>query len=1333
MTNHESGTAASDGGIAEPGYESAVAIIGMSGRFPGAATVDEFWQNLAAGQVGLRQVTDAELARTGISPALLANPNYVRTGAPLDGIELFDAALFGFSRREAEHTEPQHRLFLECCWEALEAAGYAPGHVPGKVGVFAGCGWPDYLQNLAPRLAAEGGGDLLMAVGVERDSLVSLVSYKLDLRGPSVTVQTFCSTSLVAVHVAVQSLLTYESDMALAGGAHIALPQPAGYLYEEGGISTPDGQIRSFDAAARGTVMGNGVAVVALKRMTEAIAEGDTIHAVILGSAVNNDGRACVGYTAPGVDGQAEVMEMALGVADVKPDTVDYIECHATGTLLGDSIELEAMSRVFERPRTRLCVLSSVKPSIGHLDRAAGVAGLIRATQALRHRVLPQTPRFDTPNPALAAVRDRFEVLRQNQPWPADHGARRAGVSSFGLGGTNAHVILEEAPPSGPASYRPGPHLLVHSARNLNALYAAVEQLADFLGKGREICLADVAYTLQQSRSSFALRWAVVCSDYEDALAALGDSSRWIVGETHSTHSAVALRIPDPQTLPPRWSCELWDVLHQLRLAPDQAPLAEDQSNLVQHSAVRALAAALTRLGLRVTPVAERPAAQHIAARLAAELGDGSAAQADVPELSIESRSKEPAAHWLLASLAALWQAGVALDWSALHHGAPRRVTLPTYPFQRQRYWIQSSVPATPAAVAASKNPDRAQWTYLPSWRRQHVQVADRLARLRAAGPWLVFAAEDCGEAVARHLAEAGVDVTIARPGPGFVRTGTAEFLARPDHPGDLRQLLAAMAPARTIIHAYSLASSRCGTSAAATPSRHFDEAQAMGFYSVQALVRTLADAGAPQAVDLILVTEGAVGVLGPDLSRGEHASLVGLAPVLAQETPELATRHVDVDGHRQAGNGRLSRLAAQIVTEAVTPHAGSVAWREGSRWVRSYEPQPLLAATANESPTCASSTVLITGGLGMIGLILARHLAARGCSLVLTARSPLPPRELWPRIAAGEAAGNRRTMAAVRGVIELEKAGARVLAMSADAADDAEMAAVVHAARERFGAIDAVVHGAGAQDARFFGAAHGLERSVCEAHFRAKVHGFHVLQSMLDERTTRRVTMSSLSAVLGGIRLGPYAAANAALDAAVLASQSGAGGHWLTVNWDTWQRPAPSGEARKAGVSGFEMTGQEGVDIFDRGVAAIGQVGQVVVSTGPLQARLDQWVTHAGASHDVPAPGDDPSSPRDPRPALQTPFAPPSAGTESVLAEIWADVLGLDRVGAEDDFYELGGTSLMAIGLTARVRRTLQAALPVTALLENTSVRQLAVKIAAHTRGSAADAHASPEVSGGA
>nr|QEO74516.1 Beta-ketoacyl synthase [uncultured bacterium] len=503
-----------------------IAIIGMAGRFPGAANIGEFWQNVSGGVESITFFTDEEAIAAGADPSLVAAPTYVKAGALLEGIELFDATFFGYSHREAELIDPQQRIFLECAHEALEHSGYGADERGGRVGVYAGSGLNTYLLNLASsRALLEAFGPIQVLIANDKDFLATRVSYKLNLEGPSLSVQTACSTSLVAVHMACRSLLGGDCDMALAGGVAVNGYMRGGYLYQEGGILSPDGHCRAFDAGAKGTVFGSGVGVVVLKRLEDAIADGDTIHAVIKGSSINNDGASKIGYTAPRAEGQAQVVRAAQLMAEVAPETVTYIEAHGTGTELGDPIELDALTQVFAETteRKNFCAVGSLKTNIGHLDAAAGVSGLIKTVLALKHRVMPPSLNFDSPNPKINFADSPFYVNSRRTAWARGETPRRAGVSSFGIGGTNAHVVLEEAPPVA-AELAPAARsrqLLVLSARTRAALEATTANLAAHLRQNPEIDLADVAYTLQAGRTAHGLRRALVCHDAAEAASAL--------------------------------------------------------------------------------------------------------------------------------------------------------------------------------------------------------------------------------------------------------------------------------------------------------------------------------------------------------------------------------------------------------------------------------------------------------------------------------------------------------------------------------------------------------------------------------------------------------------------------------------------------------------------------------------------------------------------------------------------------------------------------------------------------------------------------------------------
>lgn len=504
-----------------------VAIIGMACRFPGARTPAEFWDNLRHGRESIVSLSREELLAAKVDAASIDNPNYVRASATIPGIDTFDAAFFGLSPREAEVLDPQQRVLLECAWEALEDAGCDPENLRQAVGVYAGCSMSSYLFNNLSRnreaLAAL--GMYQIALSNDKDFLPTRISYRLNLRGPSVAVQTACSTGLVAVHLACQSLLNGECDMALAGGVSIAVPQNRGYLYQEGGIHSPDGHCRAFDAGAQGTVKGNGAGLVVLKRLADAAADGDHVYAVIKGSSINNDGALKVGYTAPSIDGQAAVITEAMGLAEVPADTIGFVEGHGTGTALGDPIEVAALTQAFRKStaRRQYCALGSVKTNIGHLDSAAGIAGLIKATLALAHREIPPTVNFERPNPKIDFQNSPFFVNPKALPWEANGHPRRAGVSSFGIGGTNAHVVLEESPRS-PAGRREGsrePETFVFSARTDTALETMGRAAIDRFRQAPDVAAADIAHTLQSGRRHFEWRQAVVCRTVSEAADAL--------------------------------------------------------------------------------------------------------------------------------------------------------------------------------------------------------------------------------------------------------------------------------------------------------------------------------------------------------------------------------------------------------------------------------------------------------------------------------------------------------------------------------------------------------------------------------------------------------------------------------------------------------------------------------------------------------------------------------------------------------------------------------------------------------------------------------------------
>ena len=593
--------------IAYDGTE--IALIGMAGRFPGARDLAELWRNLRDGVDAVRRLNDRELAALGVPAALRADSRYVPMTAQMPDIDRFDAPFFGMSDHEAEILDPQQRIWLELAWEALESGGYDPEEEAGRwsIGVFAGASLSTYLiYNLISGVPLGDGMDPLeMLTGNSGDSLATRISYKLNLKGPSFTVQSACSTSLLAVHLACASLQNDECDLALAGAVSVKVNLLAGYLCREGGILSPRGRCRAFDAGADGMFFGHGGGVVLLKRLSDALDEGDTVRAVIRGSAVNNDGRLKVGYSAPSVDGQAEVLTEAWSAAGIDPGTLSYIEAHGTGTRMGDPIEVQALTRAF-RPHTArrgFCALGSVKTNIGHLDVASGIAGLIKTVLALEHRQIPPTLHLVRPNPEIDFAASPVRLVTELAGWPAGGGGpRRAGVSSFGFGGTNVHLVVEEAPPLAASPSRPWEVLLL-SARSEEALEHATDALATCLESHPDLLLSDVAFTLQTGRRRFAHRRALVCRPDENVAGLL---------------------------------------------------LRRDPERVLTH----------------FEGATDRPAPEGGAGPL------------------------DPHA------LARLWLLGGRPDWHAFHAGERRRrVPLPTYPFERRRYWLYA--PGVPHPLGA--------------------------------------------------------------------------------------------------------------------------------------------------------------------------------------------------------------------------------------------------------------------------------------------------------------------------------------------------------------------------------------------------------------------------------------------------------------------------------------------------------------------------------------------------------------------------------------------------------------------------------------------------------
>jgi len=1500
---------------------SDIAVIGMSCRFPGASNPEQFWENLKAGKESVEFFADEELLAAGFSHETLADPHYVKARATLNDSDMFDAAFFGFSPREAEALDPQHRLFLECAWELLERAGYGATDQQQFIGVYAGAARNSYAAGALTRKDLVASlGRFSISLANEKDFLATHTSYKLNLSGPSITVQTACSTSLVAVHMACQAIFCGECDMAIAGGVSLDVPPRSGYLHKEGDILSPDGHCRAFDAEAQGTVPGNGVGTVLLKRLEDALADGDCIHAVIRSSAINNDGASKVGYTAPSIQGQSRVIRAAHALAEIEPESISYVESHGTGTAIGDPIEIAALTEAFTsgKGKKRFCAIGSVKTNIGHLNTAAGIAGLIKTILALKHRQIPPSLHFDTPNPKIDFDSSPVYVNTSLQDWTGPC-PLRAGVSSFGMGGTNAHVVLEEAPKTSPSNGS-GPNLLVLSARNSNALNKACTNLAGHLRKHADLDISDVAYTLQVGRKNFAHRRAVVCGNREEAIRALegidlefvrnglapqgdrgvvfmfpGQGSQFVnMGHQLYESEATFRKIVDQcsEFLTPTLGFDLRHVLYppagqresaeellrqtgttqpalfviEYALAQlwmergvrpqvmmghslgeyvaaclakvisleDALKLVAARAHLMQKmphgsmlaielseqevlsrlnpelclagingprqvvvsgssSAVDALekqlgaeAIVCRRLhtshafhsymmepmlsyflnevtkfrlspphipfisnltGTWITadeatdpeywvkhvrqPVRFGPGIQEImnapGARAFLEVGPGQALgglarsilapQADAIVLSSLLRPKKDANEQrvLLDTIGRLWVAGSTVNWRTFHTKESRhRVPLPSYPLEKERYWISSAVNTNEAEVESAslrKKPDVEDWFYLPFWKPSVIPNTEE--RLNSKQNWLIFAEEQgLGRDLAAKLTAMGQDVVSVQRADGFLKLDENAYGLRPQEQDDYQELLSTLREQQRwphrIVHLWN------ATQENTTVGRwnFSSESQYSGFYSLLFLAKALHRLAVTEPLELAVVSHNLQTLTPHDPTSPEMSILLGPCLIFPQELPFVSCRSIDF-GYTSPETQQPSRVLQQLVAELATKSADvMIAYRGQMRWLKKFEPIRLQKQDNRPPRLRERGVYLITGGLGRIGLELAKYLARSvHAKLILLGTSALPSEEHWRQWLESHDERDE-TSRKLKDLQVLRELGAEVLTVRADVGDLQQMERVVTLARERFGPIHGVVHAAG--NVKLMRMMYETEVADCETQFHSKVRGLLVLEQVLQrEPLDFCVLFSSLASVAGGAGRCAYSAANIFMDSLAHCRQQPSSFPWTSVNWDGWNFAKDI--EHLAGSSNdprlLSMTPREGVEAFHR-LLFLDPVPQIVVSTGDLDLRL-RLATES--EHPKFKQNTTTADPLHARPALSTPYVAPVDEIQIQLSKVWQELLGISRIGIHDDFFEMGGNSLLAMQLLSRLRTALSRAVPLPTIFENSTIHRYAKALNGH------------------
>jgi len=1413
----------------------AIAVVGMAGRFPGADDVEAFWRMLRDGVEAVTFFDRETLAGAGHSAKTIDDPDYVPARAVLSNVENFDAGFFGYTPREAAEMDPQHRLLLELAWEAMEHAGYgAVREESRRVGVYAGVGVNAYaLNNLLP--ARRDDTDLFqLFIGNEKDFAPTRVAYKLGLKGPAVAINTACSTSLTAVWTACEALRNGDCDMALAGGAAIVVPQEMGYLHQDGAIDSIDGHCRTFDAEASGTISGSGGALVVLKPLDAALADGDTIHAVIRGGAINNDGADKAGFTAPSESGQAAVIGKALADGGVDPRTIGYVEAHGTGTKVGDPIEVAALNRAFtgqagEPLPAGSALLGSVKSNIGHLDAGAGVSGLVKTVLAVNHGEIPPSLHFKAPNPGIDFAGGPFAVAGQFLPWPdKGPGPRRAGVSSFGIGGTNVHLIVEQAPESAVPVADERAQLLTLSAATPSALETVTERLATYLeNDGGTVPLADTAFTLQTGRAPLTHRHGVIARSHGEAIAALRDPARRIGGTTAADGIRVAMLFPGQGSQYPGMARNLYDsepvfrdvidracdhlagrLEHDLRelllAAPDDREAADRlRQTAMTQPALFAVEAALAELwrnwGIAPDAMAGHSIGEYVAAwvaevfsfedaldlvalrgrlmqdtppgvMLAVELGAGALAEhlgdgVSLAAVNSPSRSVVAGTEKAMAKFEAGMQrrdiATRRLHTSRAFHSdlmepvlEPYRAALkkielraPAIPFVSNvtgtwitggeatdpEYWVRhirqpvlfgamvETLAADPRTVLLETGPGRTLITlarsHADAWNSQRKTAQSlpgptdtgtdaRETLLAALGRLWNWGARPHWPAVhgearrrvplptypferTRHWidpparsADGAVIRTGRRPLDQWLQVPTwtgapVEFRDRESRfwqiVGDGNGLAAALEKAliargQRILSQLSDANGDTPTIVDLRPleaaGAGVGAARERAFAGPLQTVRSLIARGTGRYVAVSANTQD---VTGTEKLSPEGALVTGLVLALPREHEGIAGRLIDID------SPDADKLADELLAEDVP----LVALRGRRRWIPDIAP---VTVGSTDSRLKDKGVYAVIGGFGKLGQILANHLAeAHGARLALVGR-PAPDR------AADRAAVLAR----------VTEHGGEAIALEADISDAAALKNAFDETEEHFGRLDGVISCAGLTGPEAFAPlTDGSAAELAETQFVAKVQGAAALERALaDAPLDFCLLFSSMAGRVGGAGLAGYASANAYLDAFVRAHNRGATTKWLCVPWDAWVLP---GEPMTPGLEDRALSPEDGCAAFDR-VLATRDLDEVLVLPGG-----------------VPTPGRpmaDKQIPTTITPAAVDPGDRPNGTAEESVAAVFSEVLGHAVIGRHDDFFALGGDSLIAVKVAARLRGAFGREVSVRDVFDAPTVETLAVRL---------------------
>ncbi len=1392
----------------------AIAIVGMAVNVPGATNLNQFWQNLKEGKESIQWFIDEELAANGVSQTLFNSKNYIKAKGYIDDADMFDANFFGFSPREAEILDPQQRLFLECVWTALENAGYVSEEYAGKIGVFSGGSSIQgyYHNNILPNQKLRDFlGDYQLFIHNSMDFLSSRISFKLNFTGPSLTIQTGCSTSLVTVCQAVQSLLLGECDMAVAGGVALTLPLKSGYLYQDEMILSPDGHCRAFDENANGTVPGNGVGVVVLKRLSDAIVAKDNIHSLIKGYAVNNDGSAKFGLTSPSKKGQIAVIKSALKSANFSSETIDYIEAHGTGTLLGDPIEVEALVEVFSnRTIDSPCALGSIKTNIGHLDTAAGIIGLIKTILCLKYKQLVPSLHYKKPNARISFPKIPLYVNVETKPWEKLSHPRRAGVSSFAIGGTNAHVILEEAPHKiQNESASANQNLFIFSAKSSEALAILCSNFKLYLQNSSDNDLGNIAFTLQVGRAGLPYRAAYIASTQGELMGllhkvkisnAISEPKVIFIFSNDASNPLAAIqwlynKYPYFKMWVKDWAVIVqavfqYDILQDI-LNSSQIFELNEKASFIQPLYIYLLKYGLAKLwkAWGVYPVAliGSGLGEFVAACLAEiwTIKDTFLILAEIikirdlvtakkisqkeshtlvtkyiqqfhchePSVQMISQGGKPidvasfvsAEHWIFPSfqdklsfnsiltnfkepntillnigddndlistiqpsssevqvlssflskkdvdetkfnlnvIGQLWSKGVPIDWQKFNEGQEgHRVSLPTYPFQRKRFWIDS-----PSLDEVIPTESKGIKIYRPYWKRINLPNINTAEAKDESITYAIFmSSTQSNELVAEYFSQRHGNVYKIYPGASFSIKQNL-LTINPSCKDHYTKILQAIGSSRRLFVIYLWSLDDENTIKENNRETIFlDNSSLLVItYFIQACYQQHLF----ENISLSIITNALWQIVTNDTINPVKSLLLGPALTVSKENPNIVCKVIDLTTDDE--NHNFPEIVPKLYDEIHASFNDSlIAYRHHQRLVRQFahidipQANPLLIRN--------KGVYVVTGGLGHIGLTFARYLANQAnVTIVLIQRSGFPQKEEWLAW-LNKYPNQNSTSNKIKQLLQLEHLGSEIFLVQADVSDYEALQKSIIQVQMNFGDIHGVIHAAGVPGGKLLSQVNQEDVMTLLA---AKVEGILNLHSQLNSNKLDFMLLcSAISALTGDFGQALYNSANAFLDA-FAHWRSQYYGQTLAINWDAWLE---GGMATSSKERSLLLQSQSGIS-DEEAMALMGTLfsffePQIIISNEELMTKFANKLNFLQGHTSIKE----------------------NAAKEIDLTEwlisLWQSYLGVESVTVDEDFFEIGGDSLLAIQLASHISQKLNVDLHAHDILEKPTIGEIEARL---------------------